>query len=159
MEKQKKDFLSEIEVLSRKFNDEFEEDLFRCKTVLTYYKEEENAKILTQDYGSFRYVNAFTNLFFNLRTKYIKKYSLDVGESEEKWVDSETSNNKKQIKYLPSNYNKKGIDVSSDLLYEYSKIHDLASGISKKLSHIKIEQLNKETAEGIDKFEKIGGKK
>ena len=106
--------------LTRKFNGELEESLFRIENVLNYYNDEDNSDRLKQGLGNTKYISNFCDFYFKLRGILHKKYGLDYGTYEKKWEPDESGEYRETF-YLPNN--KTGINVNPELLEKDSELH------------------------------------
>ncbi len=116
--------------LTKKFNGELEESLFRIENVLNYYNDDENQERLKKGLGNTKYVCNFCDFYFKLREILEKKYGFDYGIYDKKWEPDE-SGEFREIFYLPKN--KTGVNVDSELLKKDSKIYKMVTEMIKKI--------------------------
>lgn len=116
--------------LTRKFNGELEESLFRVENVLNYYNNNEDQDILKKEPENAGYLFNFCDFYFNLRGILQKKYGFDYGTYEKKWEPDESGEYRETL-YLPDN--KTGINVNPELLEKDSKLHKMVTKMIDKI--------------------------
>jgi hypothetical protein len=116
--------------LTKKFNGELEESLFRIENVLNYYNNNEDQDILKKEPENAKYVCNFCDFYFKLRGNLQEKYGFDYGTYEKKWEPDESGEFRETF-YLPEN--KTGINVDSKLLKKDSELHKSVVDMIKKI--------------------------